>query len=285
MLDLSKVIISADSTCDLPKELAEKYNIKICHGPVILGDKVYTDGIDIQPCDLFKYHDETGVLPKTAAINYQDYIDFFTPLTEDGNTVVHFCLSSEMSSMCNNAKMAAEDVENVYVIDSRNLSTGIALLVLQAAEMAQNGEDAENIYNKMVESTDKVNASFVIDTLLYLHKGGRCSSVAMLGANLLKLKPCIEVHDGKMDVAKKYRGKYSDVLIEYTKNRLENLDNIDSSRCFVTHTMEYGSEQAKLVYDYIKSLNFFDEVIEATAGCTISAHCGPGTLGVLFLNK
>ena len=282
---MSKVIISADSTCDLPKELIEKYDIKICHGPVILGDKAYTDGIDIQPHDLFKYHDETGVLPKTAAINYQDYVDFFTPLVEDENTIIHFCLSSEMSSMCNNAKMAAEDVENVYVIDSRNLSTGIALLVLWAAEMAQNGQDAESIYNKMIESTDKVNASFVIDTLLYLHKGGRCSAVAMLGANLLKLKPCIEVHDGKMDVAKKYRGKYSDVLIEYTKNRLENLENIDKSRCFVTHTMEYGSEPAKSVYDYIKSLNYFDEVIEATAGCTISAHCGPGTLGVLFLNK
>ena len=282
---MSKVIISADSTCDLTKELTEKYDIKICHGTVILGDKSYIDGIEVQPCDLFKYHDETGVLPKTAAINYQDYIDFFTPLTEGGNTVVHFCLSSEMSSMCNNARMAAEDVGNVFVVDSRNLSTGIALLVLKAVELAQNGEGAEAIYNKIVDTIDKVNASFVIDTLLYLHKGGRCSAVAMLGANLLKLKPCIEVHDGKMDVAKKYRGRYSDVLLEYAKNRLENLENINSRRCFVTHTMEYGSEQAKLVYDYVKGLNYFDEVIETTAGCTISAHCGPGTLGVLFINK
>ena len=282
---MSKVIISADSTCDLSKEIAKKYDVKICHGPVILGDKSYIDGIDIQPHDLFKYHDETGVLPKTAAINYQDYIDFFTPLTEGGNTVVHFCLSSEMSSMCNNARMAAEDVGNVFVVDSRNLSTGIALLVLKAVELAQNGEEAEGIYNTIIDSINKINASFVIDTLLYLHKGGRCSAVAMLGANLLKLKPCIEVHDGKMDVAKKYRGRYNDVLLEYAKNCLENLENIDNQRCFVTHTMEYNSEQAKLVCDYIKSLNYFDEVIEATAGCTISAHCGPGTLGIIFMNK
>ena len=282
---MSKVIISADSTCDLSKELTEKHGIKICHGPVILGDTAYVDGIDVQPHDLFKYHDETGVLPKTAAINYQDYVDFFTKLTEGGNTVVHFCLSSEMSSMCNNAKLAAEDVENVFVVDSRNLSTGIALLVLEAAELAQKGETAEAIYSKINELISKVNASFVIDDLLYLHKGGRCSSVAMLGANLLKLKPCIEVSEGKMDVAKKYRGKYSDVLLEYAKNRLENLDGIDKKRCFVTHTMELGNSDAKIIFDYVKGLGYFDEVIEATAGCTISAHCGPGTLGVLFINK
>ena len=152
---MSKVIISADSTCDIPKELAEKYDVKVCHGPVVLGNKSYIDGIEVQPRDLFKYHDETGVLPKTAAINYQDYIDYFTPLTEGGNTVVHFCLSSEMSSMFNNARMAAEDVGNVFVVDSRNLSTGISLLVLKAVELAQNGEDAETIYNKIIETINK----------------------------------------------------------------------------------------------------------------------------------
>ena len=284
---MSKVIISADSTCDLPKELAEKYNIKICHGPVILGDKVYTDGIDIQPCDIFKYHDETGVLPKTAAINYQDYIDFFTPLTEDGNTVVHFCLSSEMSSMCNNAKMAAEDVENVYVIDSRNLSTGIALLVLQAAEMAQNGEDAENIYNKMVESTDKVNASFVIDTLLYLHKGGRCSALAMLGANLLQLKPCIEVNNaagGKMDVGKKYRGSLDKALLQYVEDKLAGRTDICRKRIFITHS-GISEERLAMVKKAVESYNVCDEVFITRSGCTISSHCGPNTLGVLFMTK
>ncbi len=282
---MKKVIISAESACDLSAELVKKYDIKICHGVVNMGSQSLIDGVDITPKDMFDYYNNTGNLAKTAAVNYQAYVDYFTSLTDGENEVIHFSISSEMSSMYNNARMAAEDVENVTVIDSRNLSTGIGLLVLAAAEMAQNGKSAEEIRESSLALIDKVDASFVIDTLVYLHKGGRCSAVAMLGANVLKLRPCIEVKNGKMDVAKKYRGRMDDVLLEYAQNKLADLDSIDSHRCFVTHSMEPGNEKAKAVYDYVVGLNYFDEVIETTAGCTISAHCGPGTLGVLFINK
>lgn len=282
---MSKTIISADSTCDLSSELVEKYGIKICRCPVIMGDKTFTDGIDVHPQDIFDYYEKTGNLAKTSAVNYQAYVNYFTPLTEGGNQVIHFCISSDMSSMYNNASVAAEDVGNVFVVDSRNLSTAIGLQVLAAAELSQSGESAENIYNKMTALTEKVDASFVIDTLTYLHKGGRCSTVAMLGANVLKLKPSIEVKNGKMEVAKKYRGRIGDVALEYAKNKLADLDTIDKHRCFVTHTMGMGDEKAKAVYDYVVSLGYFDEVLETTAGCTVSAHCGPGTLGVLFIKK
>ncbi len=282
---MGNIIISADSTCDLSNELIEKYDIKICRGPVIMGDKAYTDGVDVTPKEIFEYHSQTGNLAKTSATNYQTYYDFLEPLTSDGSSVIHFCISSEMSSMYNNCRMAAEDLENVFVIDSRNLSTGIGLQVLKAAELAESGLGAEEIVAEINETITKIDASFVIDTLTYLHKGGRCSTVAMLGANMLKLRPCIEVKEGKMDVGKKFRGKMTDVLLEYAKSRLVDLDSVDSHRCFVTHTMELGNQKAQAVCEYVKSLGYFDEVLETTAGCTVSCHCGPGTLGVLFIKK
>ena len=282
---MSKVIISADSTCDISNELIEKYGIKICRGPVILGDKEYTDGIDITPKDIFEYYNTTGNLAKTSATNFQTYYDYLAALAEGGNKVIHFCISSEMSSMYNNCRMAGEDLDGVFVIDSRNLSTGIGLMVILAAELAESGMEAEAIVEKINETIPKVDASFVIDTLTYLHKGGRCSTVAMIGAIMLKLRPCIEVKEGKMDVGKKFRGKMSDVLIEYAKSRLGDLDSIDPHRCFVTHTMELGDEKARAVYDYVESLGYFDEIIETTAGCTVTCHCGPGTRGVLFVKK
>lgn len=282
---MSKVIISAESTCDLSPELVKKYNIPICPGTVIMGNEAFSDDIDISPKDIFEYYDKTGNLAKTSAVNYQKYVNFFTPLVEGGNFVVHFSISSEMSSMYNNALLAAEDVGNVLVIDSRNLSTAIGLMVLQAAELAAAGESAESIYETAKSTITKVDSSFVIDTLTYLHKGGRCSAIAVLGANVLKLKPCIEVIDGKMIVAKKYRGKTSDVFMEYIKTKLADLESIDNRRCFVTHTTDLGSDNAKAVCEYIKGLGYFNEVLETTAGCTISAHCGPGTLGIMFIKK
>ena len=282
---MSKVIISADSTCDLSKEIIDRYSLNICHCPVTLGNESRIDGIDVFPTDLFEYYDRTGDLAKTSAVNYQGYTDHFKKLLKQGDAVVHFCISAEMSSMYNNAKLAAEDIGNVFVIDSRNLSTGSALLVIKAAELAASGVEAQDIYDKICALTDNVDASFIIDTLTYLYKGGRCSALAMLGANMLKLKPCIEVKNGKMDVGKKYRGKLGDVLLEYAKARLSDINNIDKSRCFVTHTMGSDDERVKAVYDYVSGLGYFDEVLETSAGCTVSAHCGPGTLGVLFIKK
>ncbi len=279
-----KVIISCDSTVDLTPELIEKYQIVINPMPVVLGDKTLRDGVEVTPADLFQYTKTTGKLATTSAPNTEDYTQLFTRLAADGSEVIHFPISSSLSGSYNFARIAASEIDGVYVVDSQNLSTGIALLALKAAEMAQNGADANSIVAEIEKTAPYVDASFVIDNLEFLHKGGRCSSVAMLGANVLKLKPCIEVANGAMGVGKKYRGKYSDVLLTYAKERLADIDDIDTSRIFVTHTCEDEST-ALAVYDLVKATGKFDEVLFTTAGCTISAHCGPNTLGVLYIRK
>ena len=279
-----KVIITSDSTCDLSPELIEKYNIKILPMGVTLGDKTYRDGADITPDEIYAYFGETGTLPKTSAINMTEFIEFFEPIVKDGYAIVNFTISSDMSTTFNNSRLAAEEFEDVYTIDSRNLSTGSGLLVLKAAEMAQKGESAEKIVETINNMIDRVDASFVIDKLNYLHKGGRCSAVAALGANLLKLKPCIEVKGGKMGVGKKYRGKYSDVLKEYVAERLQNVADIELDRIFVTHA-GCDEELVNAIIEQVKAALPFKEVLITRAGCTVSAHCGRNTLGVLFIHK
>ncbi|MBQ2704253.1 MAG: DegV family protein [Clostridia bacterium] len=279
-----KVIISCDSTVDLTPDLIEKYQIVINPMPVVLGDKTLRDGIEVKPADLFEYTKSTGKLATTSAPNTEDYTQLFTRLVSDGNEVIHFPISSSLSGSYNFARIAASEIDGVYVIDSQNLSTGIALLALKAAEMAQDGADAQSIVAEIEKIIPYVDASFVIDNLEFLHKGGRCSSVAMLGANVLKLKPCIEVTNGAMGVGKKYRGKYSDVLLTYAKERLAEIDDIDTSRIFVTHTCQ-DEATAQAVYDLVKATGKFDEVLFTTAGCTVSAHCGPDTLGLLYIRK
>lgn len=281
---MSKIIISSDSTCDLSAELKERYDIKIIPLGVTLGDKVYRDGVDINPDDIYAHHAKTGKLPKTTAANVGECIDFFTDLTKDGDAVIHFTISSTMSSTYSNACLAAAEFENVYVIDSKNLSTGGGLLVVSAAEMAKSGMEAPAIVEQLEKLAPCVDASFVIDSLEYLHKGGRCSALAMLGANLLKLKPCIEVKNGVMGVGKKYRGVYARVLTEYVNERLTNVDDIDTSRVFVTHA-GCDSEIVDAVVQQVKSTGIFKEVFLTRAGCTVSSHCGANTLGVLFIRK
>lgn len=278
------IVITSDSTTDLSAELKERYNIKTLPLGVTLGDKTYTDGIDITPDDIYAHHAKTGELPKTSAANMSDCIEFFKPFVDEGKTIIHFALSSEMSSTYNNCRMAGEEFENVYVIDSRNLSTGGGLLVIAAAEMAQKGMNAEEIVANIEKLVPCVDASFVIDKLDYLHKGGRCSAVAVLGANLLKLKPCIEVKNGSMGVGKKYRGKYSDVLLQYVDERIGDGSDIDLDRVFVTHA---GVDEAIVnqVVEAVKKAAPFKEVFLTRAGCTISSHCGADTLGVLFIRK
>ena len=281
---MAKIIISSDSTCDLSKELKEKYDIKIIPLGVTLGDKVYQDGVDINPDYIYEYYDKTGELPKTTAANVGECIDYFADLTKDGDTVIHFTISSSMSSTYSNACLAAAEFDNVYVVDSMNLSTGGGLLVLAAADMANDGMDAEAIVEELKKLAPCVDASFVIDNLEYLHKGGRCSAVAMLGANLLKLKPCIEVKGGAMGVGKKYRGVYGRVLGEYVNERLTDVKDIDTKRVFVTHA-GCDDEIVKSVYEQVKATGIFEEVLLTRAGCTVSAHCGADTLGVLFIRK
>ena len=282
---IMKVKIISDSTCDLSPQLIDKYDIAIVPLYVLMGDVTAKDGVDASPEDIYKYVDETGKLPSTSAPNYADFLDEFTKWREQGCEVVHFNISSDFSSAYATACLAAADVGNVRVVDTRNLSTGSGLVVLHACEMAQNGATAEEIAKDCAELTDRVEASFVVDSIDYLHKGGRCSSVAALGANLLKLKPCIEVCDGKMKSAKKYRGNIDRVIINYVTDRLLDRDDIDKHRIFVTHT-KCSEQIVQDVKDKINELSpGFDEILETTAGCTITSHCGPYTLGILFIRK
>ncbi len=279
-----KVIITGDSTNDLSLELLKKHNIKIKPLTITLGEHSYSDGVDIDPDFIYKYHSEHGILPKTSAVNIAEMTDFFKPLVDEGYAIVHFALSSQMSSTFQNSLIAAEDFEDVYVIDTKNLSTGEGLMMLKAAEMAEQGVDAKTIFEEISALVPKVDASFVIDNLEYLHKGGRCSALAALGANLLKLKPCIEVRNGSMGVGKKYRGKYIDTLKTYVQERLSDYSDIDLSRVFVTHA-GCDEEIVNAVVEEVKKTAPFEEIIVTRAGCTISSHCGADTLGVLYIRK
>lgn len=281
---MNNIVITSDSTCDLSPELKERYNIQILPLGVTLGDKTYFDGIDVTPDDIYAHHNKTGELPKTTAANMSDCIDFFKKFVDEGKAIIHFTISSEMSSTFNNCRMAAEEFDNVYVIDTKNLSTGGGLLVVAAAEMAAKDMDARTIVEEVTKLVPCVDASFVIDNLEYLHKGGRCSAVAMLGANLLKLKPCIEVKNGSMGVGKKYRGRFADVLKTYVNERIGNGDDIDLDRVFVTHA-GCDPEIVDAVVKQVKEVADFKEVFLTRAGCTISSHCGADTLGVLFIRK
>lgn len=281
---MSNIVITCDSTSDLSAELYERYGIKVLPLGVTLGDKAFKDGVDITPDEIYAHHSKTGELPKTTAANMDECLNFFKQFTDEGKTVIHFSISSSMSSTFNNARLAAMELENVYAIDSMSLSTGEGLLVITAAEMAQQGMAAEDIVAKIEELKPCVDASFVIDNLEYLHKGGRCSAVAMLGANLLKLKPCIVVKDGAMGVEKKYRGRYADVLKEYVKERVGNGEDIYLDRVFVTHA-GCDPEIVEMVINEVKAAADFKEVLLTRAGCTVSSHCGANTLGVLFIRK
>ncbi len=276
--------ITADSTCDISPVLYKRYDVTMVSLYITLGDETYRDGVEIAPKDLFQYVERTGELPKTAAPSPEDYRAAFERLTGEGKGVVHISISSEMSASYSNACRAAKEFEDVYVIDSRSLSSGSGLLVIKAAELAACGLPAKEVASRIEALVHQVEASFVVDTLTYLHKGGRCSSVAALGANLLHLKPCIEVRDGRMQVSKKYRGTLKRCLNDYIRDRLEDRADIDPSRAFITHTVQDAvlvEHARKAVLDAFP----FAEVLITDAGGTISSHCGPGTLGVLFLRK
>lgn len=279
-----KILIASDSTTDLSPELIERYGVKILHMGITLGDKDYTDGIDIDPDTIYDNYNKTGVLPKTAAINIAAFEDFFKEYTEQGYSIVLFTISAEMSSTLSNARLAAEDFENVYVVDTRNLSTGGGLLVMSAAQMAEEGKSAKEIADECTRLADYVDASFVIDSLEFLHKGGRCSALAALGANLLQLKPCISVKSGKMGVGKKYRGKFAAVLPLYIADRIGDASDINLDKVFVTHA-GCDPEIIELCVNKVKELAPEANIMITRAGCTVSSHCGRNTLGVLFIRK
>lgn len=280
-----KVKIISDSTCDLSPELIKKYDIAIVPLYVNMADKVMRDGVEVVPDDIYGFVKDTGVLPKTAAPNLSDFLEVFNEWHDKGYSIVHFNISSDFSSSYNTACLAANEVGDVQVVDSRNLSTGQGLVVLYGAELAAQGKSAEEIKAACDAVAPKVEASFVVDSIDYLYKGGRCSAVAALGANLLKLKPLIDVTDGKMGSGKKYRGNIDKVIINYVDDKLRGRDDIDFKRIFITHT-KCNPETVKQVKAKIKELcPQFEEILETTAGCTVTSHCGPNTLGVLFIRK
>ena len=276
--------IVADSTADLPKELLEKYDIEVIPLSVTLGENTYKDGQEICAQDIYNFYNEKKELPKTSAVSVLEYTEIFTPWVEKGYDIIHFCISSTMSSCYQNACIAAVELGHVWSIDSANLSSGIGLLVLLAAELAAKGESAEVIAREIAEAKTRVDASFILNQLEFLHKGGRCSSVAALGANLLKLKPCIEVVNGSMKVGKKYRGAYEKCALEYVRDRLLDNDNVDTKRIFITWA-GIDEKLIKEIHKEVKKCHKFDEIIINEAGSTITGHCGPGTFGVLYFRK
>ena len=281
---MQKIQITTDSTCDLSKALIKKYNVATLPLAVITDDE-HLDGVDYFPSDIFKYVQETKKLPKTAARSVADFEDFFKKFIDAGSDVVHIGIGSKLSSSYENACAAAKNVGNghVFVVDSSSLSTGTGLLVVSAAEMVTAGKTAEQIANKIAERAAFVQAGFVVDRLDYLYKGGRCSALAMFGANLLKIKPRLQVVDGKIINNGKYFGKLVPVLKKYIDEVLRDYPNMDKKRCFITHASLDAESVAEIV-DYVKSKNIFGEVLETCAGATITSHCGPNTLGILYIN-
>ena len=276
--------IISDSTCDLSRELLAQKDISLFPLVVVKDNVSYKDGVDIFPADIFAHVAAGGDLCSTSAGSVGDYADAFASYAKDYDAVIHISLGSGFSSSYQNACVAASEFDNVYCVDSMNLSTGQGFIVLKAKAMAESGMEAKQIVEELNKLTPKVEASFMVDKLAYLAKGGRCSAVAALGANLLNLKPCIEVKNGKMGVVKKYRGNYAKCLATYVKDRLTNREDIDRDILFVTYTT-VKDDCRKAVFDAVAGCEPFETVYETTAGCTISCHCGPDTLGVLFMKK
>jgi len=276
--------ISADSTCDLSSELVEQYHIAVIPLRVVMDGKPLRDGVDIKPNDLFAHVAAGGTLCHTVAVNLSEYVDFFGSLLETADAVVHFCISSDMSSCFQNARLAATQLDNVWVIDSRSLSTGIGHLVLDAARLAEEGMPPEEIAAEVERRREKLDVSFVLDTLEYLKKGGRCSAIAAFGANLLNIKPAIQVKNGKMGICQKYRGSLEKTLEKYVAERLAEPETVDPQRIFITH-----SGVSKGILDFTEHAVLeqvpFAEVLRTSAGCTISSHCGPNCLGILFYRR
>lgn len=279
-----KIRISADSTCDLSPELIRENNIAITPLYINMGGKSYRDGVDITPAEIFAHVAAGNPLCSTSAVPIGEYRTFFKEQLKDADAIIHVNIGSGFSSTHQNAVAAAEGMDNVYVIDSRNLSTGHGHVVMEACRLAKAGTDIQTIVQKLNELAPRVDTSFLLDRLDYMVKGGRCSSVVALGANLLNLKPCIEVVDNKMIVGKKYRGNYTKCMDKYVRERLTSSDDIIYDDIFITHT-PVSDEILTTVKKAIKDCGDFKNIYETHAGCTISCHCGEGCLGILYVHK
>lgn len=281
---MARIKILSDSTCDLTPALLQKYDITLTPLTVVKDGKPFRDGVDITPADIFAHVDGGGALCSTSAVSEYEYATFFSLYAPDYDAVVQITIGSGFSACYQNACLAAQGFDNVFVVDSENLSSGQGLLVMEAVRLAEAGQSGEDIARALRELAPKVEASFLVERLDYLYKGGRCSAVAALGANLLGLKPCIEVSGGKMGVCKKYRGSFESAVRQYVRERLEGREDIRPALAFVTHPAAPESV-VRAALDTAAQYGSFDRVLETHAGCTVSCHCGPHTLGILFVRK
>ena len=284
---MKEVIITADSTCDLPSQFIEQNNIIILPLSVLLGDKSYYDGIDVFPKDIYAYVEKTGILPKTSAVTPAQYYEVFEKAHEEGKAVVHIGLSSAISSSYQNACIAAGEFDDIYCIDSKSLCTAMGLLVLKACDFRAKGFDAKKIAHRVNALVPKVSTTFVLDNLEYLHKGGRCSAVTKFSANILGIKPSIAVDPatGTLDVAKKYRGKMDVVYKQYINDCLRDINKIDTSRIVIANSGGISPDILSFAKGVIEGKAKFGEIILADAKCTISSHCGPRTLAIFYIKK
>lgn len=276
--------VTADSTCDLSPELLQRFNITLTPLTVIKDGKPFLDGVEIDPSVIFRHVDAGGALCSTSAVNVDSYRSLFSELSPQYDDVIHITIGSLFSACYQNATIAASAFPNVHVVDSMNLSTGQGHLVIEAAQLAAKGLCAMEICSQLNAMRSRVQASFIMDRLDYMQKGGRCSAVTLLGSKLLKIKPCIAVRDGAMGIADKYRGSFDKCVEKYVKEQLKDRKDLRLDRIFITHTpVPDGAVEA--AREAIRKYANFAEIFETNAGCTVSCHCGPGTLGVLFLTK
>lgn len=287
MINVKDIAITTDSTCDLPQRFIDENDITVVPLTVLLGDTVYRDGVDINPDDVYSFVEKTGKLPKTSAVTPAEYFEVFKQLTDEGKKVVHIGFSSGLSSSFQNACVAASEFDNVFCVDSKTLCTAQGLLVLKACDYRAKGMDAKKIADRVTKLVPKVSATFVLDGLEYLHKGGRCSSVARFGANVLGIKPSIAVDNltGKLEVSKKYRGKTEIVYKQYIADRMNEIKRIQPDRVVIAESGGVSSQIIAFAKGVIEGKDKFNQVIVADAGCTISSHCGPKTFAIFYIKK
>lgn len=287
MINVKDIAITTDSTCDLPQRFIDENDITVVPLTILLEDTVYRDGVDIKPDDVYSFVEKTGKLPKTSAVTPAEYFEVFKQLTDEGKKVVHIGFSSGLSSSFQNACVAASEFDNVFCVDSKTLCTAQGLLVLKACDYRAKGMDAKKIADRVTKLVPKVSATFVLDGLEYLHKGGRCSSVARFGANVLGIKPSIAVDNqtGKLEVSKKYRGKTEIVYKQYIADRMNEIKRIQPDRVVIAESGGVSSQIIAFAKGVIEGKDKFNQVIVADAGCTISSHCGPKTFAIFYIKK
>lgn len=283
---MNKIILSADSICDLNQELTQTFKVNKSPYTIIIDKKMYKDNIDITPSDIYKAYSENKILPKTTSINVGEYYNYFKPWVDEGYEVIHITLGSVLTSSYNNCTLAARELNGVHTLDSQNLSVGTGLLVIKAAELIKEGLSAKEIIEELKKHREKIHMSFVLNTLDFLHAGGRCSKIASLGSNILKIKPVINVDNssGSMALGNKYRGQLDKSIVRYIKDKLDSYDNINREQIFIVHS-GMDDSYIELAKKTVLEMVDFKKVHVTTASCTISSHCGPNTLGIAFETK